>query len=62
LHLHLCVDRPDGRCTLVPGGGDEGADKELPYVDVAQGLDQSPEGPKAKLAREGKPRIIKPVF
>jgi hypothetical protein len=43
-------------------GADEGAGKELPYVDVAQGLDPSPEGPKANLASEGKPRIINPVF
>jgi hypothetical protein len=46
----------------MPGGGDEGADKELSYVDVAQGLDQSPEEPKANLASEGKPRIINPIF
>jgi hypothetical protein len=62
LHLHLCVGRPDGRCTLVPEGGDEGADEELQCVDVAQDLDQSPEGPKANLASEGKHRIINPVF
>jgi hypothetical protein len=62
LALHLCVDLPGGRCTLVPEGGDEGADEELPYVDVAQGLDQSPRRPKANLASEGKPRIINPVF
>jgi hypothetical protein len=35
---------------------------ELQYVDVAQDLNQSPEGPKANLASEGKPRIINPVF
>jgi hypothetical protein len=46
----------------VPEGGDEGADEELQNVFVAQGLDQSPEGPKANLASEGKPRIINPVF
>jgi hypothetical protein len=46
----------------VPEGGDEGADKELPYVNVAQDLDPSPEGPKANLAIEGKPRIINLVF
>jgi hypothetical protein len=46
----------------VPEGGDEGADEELQYVDVAQGLDQSPEGPKANLASESKPRIINPVL
>jgi hypothetical protein len=62
LHLHLRVDLPDGRYTLVPEGGDEGADEELQYVDVAQDLEQSPEGPKANLVSEGKPRIINPVF
>jgi hypothetical protein len=46
----------------VPEGGDEGDDEELHYVDVAQGLDQSTEGPKANLASEGKPRIINTVF
>jgi hypothetical protein len=60
--LHPHVDLPDGRYTLVSEGGDEGADKELPYVNVAQDLDQSPEGPKVNLASEGKPRIINPVF
>jgi hypothetical protein len=62
LHFHLLVDLSDGRRTLVPGGGDEGADEELQYVDVAQDLDPSPEGPKAKLASEGKPQIINPVL
>jgi hypothetical protein len=62
LHFHLRVDLPDGRYTLVPEGGDEGADEELQYVDVAQDLDQTPEGPKANLASEGKLRIINPVF
>jgi hypothetical protein len=46
----------------VPEGGNEGADKELPYEDVAQDLDPSPEKPKANLDSEGKPRIINPVF
>jgi hypothetical protein len=46
----------------VPGGGDEGADEELQYVDVAQDLDPSPEGAKANLASEGKPRIINPAL
>jgi hypothetical protein len=62
LHLHLGVDLSDGRRTLVPEGGDEGADEELQYVDVAQGLDPSLEGPKANLASKGKPRIINPIF
>jgi hypothetical protein len=60
--LHLRVDLSDGRFTLVPEGGDEGADEELQYVDIAQDLDPSPEGPKANLVNEGKPRIINPVF
>jgi hypothetical protein len=61
LHSHPRVDLPDGRYTLVPGE-DEGADEELQHVFVAQDLDQSPEGPKANLASEGKPRIINPAF
>jgi hypothetical protein len=62
LHLHLRVDHSASRRTLVPEGGDEGADEELQYVDVAQDLDPSPEGPKANLASEGKPWIINPDF
>jgi hypothetical protein len=62
LHLHLRVDLPDGRYTLVPEGGDEGADEELQHVFVDQGLDPSPERPKANLGSEGKPRIINPAF
>jgi hypothetical protein len=62
LQLHLRVDLSDGRRTLVPEGGDRGADEELQYVDVAQDLDPSPVGPKANLASEGKPQIINPVF
>jgi hypothetical protein len=46
----------------MPEGGDEWANEELHYVDVAQDLDQSSEGPKANLASEGKPRIINPAF
>jgi hypothetical protein len=46
----------------VAKGANEGTDEELQYVDVAQDLDPSPEGPKAYLASEGKPRTIKPVF
>jgi hypothetical protein len=62
LHLHLRVDLSASRRTLVPEGGDEGVDKELPCVNVAQDLDPSLEGPKANLASEGKPRIINPSF
>jgi hypothetical protein len=50
LHLHLRVDLPDGRYTLMPEGEDGGADEGLQYVDVAQDVDQSPKGPKANLA------------
>jgi hypothetical protein len=39
----------------MPEGGDEGASEELQHMFVAQGLDQSPEGPKANLASKGKP-------
>jgi hypothetical protein len=62
LHLHPHVDLSDGRYTLESEGGGDSADEELQYVDVAQDLGQSPEGPKANLASEGKPRIINPVF
>jgi hypothetical protein len=62
VHLHLRVYVPDGRCTLVPEGWDEGADEEMQHVFVAQGLDQSPEGPNANLASKGKPQIINLVF
>jgi hypothetical protein len=62
--VHLRVDLPDGRYALVLEGGDEGANGELSYVGVAQGLDQSPEGPKANLASERQapnhyPRLLK---
>ena len=60
--MHPRVDLPDGSYTLVPEGGEGGAVSELQYVDVARDLDQGPEGPKANLASEGKPRIINPVF
>jgi hypothetical protein len=57
--LHPRVDLPDGSCTRVPEGGDGGA---VHHVVVEQDLDQSPEGHKANLASEGKPRIINLVF
>jgi hypothetical protein len=47
---------------LVQEGGDQGVDGDVHYVAVEQDLDQSPEGPKANLANEGKPRIINPDF
>jgi hypothetical protein len=62
LHLHLRGDLSEERRTFVPEGGNEGADEALQYVNVAQDLDPSPEGPKANLASEGKPRIINPVL
>jgi hypothetical protein len=46
----------------VPEGGDGGANGNVHHVIVEQDLYQSPEGPKANLATEGKPRIINPVF
>jgi hypothetical protein len=46
----------------VPEGEDGGADRDVHHVAVEQNLDQSPEGPKANLATEGKPRIINPIF
>jgi hypothetical protein len=46
----------------VPEGGDEGAAGDVYHVIVEQDLDQRPEGPKANLATEGKPRIINLVF
>jgi hypothetical protein len=55
MHLHPCVDLPVGSYTLVPEGGDEGADGDVHYVIVEHDLDQSPEGPKASIANEGKP-------
>jgi hypothetical protein len=42
-------------------GEDGGADRDVHHVVVEQDLDQHPEGPKANLAIEGKPRIINPV-
>jgi hypothetical protein len=62
LHFHPRVELPSGSCTRVPEGGDEGVDRDMHDVTVEQDLDQSPEGPKANLASEGKPRIINPVF
>jgi hypothetical protein len=46
----------------VPEGEDRGADGDVNHIIVEQDLDQSPEGPKANLASEGKPRIINLVF
>jgi hypothetical protein len=62
LHLHPRVELLDGSCTRMPEGVDGGVDKGMHYVVADQDLDQSPEGPKANLASEGKPRIINPVF
>jgi hypothetical protein len=60
--MHPRVDLHDGSYTLVPEGGDEGADGELQYVDVAQDLDQSPEGPKANLATKASPGSLTLFF
>jgi hypothetical protein len=56
--MHLCVDLIDDSYMLVLEGGAEGADGDVYYVGVEQDQDRSPEGPKANLANEGKPRII----
>jgi hypothetical protein len=53
--LHLRVDLPDGRYTLVPEGGDECADEELQCVDVAQDLDQVQKGPRPTLPSKASP-------
>ena len=58
MHMHTRVELPDWNYTLVPEEVDEGADEELLYVGVEQDPDQSPEGPKASFADEGKPRSI----
>jgi hypothetical protein len=58
LHLHPPCKVPDGSYTLVPADEDEGAGGDVHYVTVEQDLDQSPEGPKASFANEGKPRFI----
>jgi hypothetical protein len=60
--MHPRVDLPNGSYNLMSDGGDKGADGELQYVGIAQDLDRSPEGPKANLADEGKPRIIDLYF
>jgi hypothetical protein len=60
--MHHRVNLPDGSSKLMPNGGDKGADGELQYMGIAQDLDRSPEGPKANLADEGKPRIIDLYF
>jgi hypothetical protein len=56
--MHPRVDLPDSSYTLMPEGGNEGADGDVHYVAVEQDLDQSPEGTKANLANEGKPQFI----
>jgi hypothetical protein len=43
---------------LVPADEDKGAGGDVHYVTVEQDLDQSPEGPKASFANEGKPQFI----
>jgi hypothetical protein len=62
LHLHLREDLPDGRYALVLEGEDEGATKELPYVDVAQDLDHSPIGPRPTLLAKASPGSLTPSF
>jgi hypothetical protein len=59
--LRVSVDIPDGICTRVPEG-EGGAHGDMHHVTIEKDLDQSPKGPKANLASEGKPQIINPVF
>jgi hypothetical protein len=42
----------------VPEGGDEGADKGMQYVDVAQDLDQVQKGPRTTLPVKASPRSL----
>jgi hypothetical protein len=60
--LHLRVDLPDGRYTLVPEGGDEDGVEELQYVDVAQDLDQVQKGPRTTLPAKASPGSLTPPF
>jgi hypothetical protein len=58
LHLHLRVDLPDGRYTLVPEGGDKGANEELQYMDVAQDLSKVQKGPMPTLPAKASLRSL----
>jgi hypothetical protein len=46
----------------VAEGGDGGVDGDVHCIAIEEDLDQSPEGPKANLANEGKPRFILNLF
>jgi hypothetical protein len=46
---------------LIPGG-DECGGSELQYVDVAQDLDQSPEGPRPTLTTKASLRSLTLLF
>jgi hypothetical protein len=60
--MHPHVDLPNCNHTLVPEGGDEGADGELQYVDIAQDQDQSPEGPRPTLPTKASPDSLTLLF
>jgi hypothetical protein len=62
LHLHPRVDLPEGRYTLVPEGGDEGASEELQHVFIAQGLDNVQKGPRPTLPVKASPESLTPSF
>jgi hypothetical protein len=47
---------------FVPEVGNEGADKELPYVDVAQDLDQVQKGPRPTLPAKASLGSLTPSF
>jgi hypothetical protein len=46
----------------VSEGGDEGADEELQYVDVAQDLSQVQKGPRPTLPAKASPGSLTPSF
>jgi hypothetical protein len=54
LHLYHRVDLPGGRYTLVPEGGDEGADKELQYVEL-KAWTKVQKGPRPTLLAKASP-------
>jgi hypothetical protein len=62
LHLHPRVDLSDGSYTLVPEGGDGGADEELQHMFVAQDLDKVQKGPRPTLPAKASPRSLTPSF
>jgi hypothetical protein len=52
--MHPRVDLPDGSYARA-GGGDEGADGDVHYVDVEQDLDKVQKGPRPTLPTKASP-------